>query len=196
MAMRWGKDMTSFLNLGTPAERQEAALRKALELRRDLWDREGFAYRGAGDLLLQHGKFYTGRELPDQYKHLKGTPNQCFVNALEACKSDESLTYVEGVYTIGRSHWTPHAWCLDSAGELLEVTLPTEPEVIGRGIDAGTGMKIMGLEHWSYWGAIFHPQYVEAVWALQDGHVGMLDRPSHDTLDEGRNPSLSVSEWR
>lgn len=178
-----------FAQLGTPVEREEKVIRKALEARRDNWPHEGFVYRSAGDLLLQHGKFYSGRQLPDQYAHHKGIPNQCFVNAMTACERDPTLLYVEGVYTVGRGHYTPHAWCLDPAGKLLEVTLPTDDETLAVARDFETGRPFPPLEQWGYWGAVFHPEYVRAIWEGQDGHVGILDRPSLDAASGN-------AEWR
>ncbi len=178
--------------LPKPEERQKAVLMKALETRRDRWPHPGFVYQGGGDLLLQHGQFYSGRILPDQYAHHKGQVGQCFMNALTAAQEDSTLRYVEGVYTIGHGHYTPHAWCIDPAGELLEVTLPMEH--IDVGIEASSGLPILPPEHWGYWGAVFHPEYVQAVFDAQDGSVGLLDRPAHDATDPltfGR-----VGEWR
>lgn len=179
--------------VGTPVERQRAVLRKALEARRDAWadSHPGkWVYEGGGDLLLRHGTFYSGRELPEKYAHLRGAPSCCFDNALKAVRADPTLTYVEGVYAIGSTHYTPHAWCLDPQGQLLEMTLPTDEATRARALER-RGMPILPLEHWGYWGVVLHPDYVEAVWAAQEGQ-GVLDRPVQDAL-EG-NPH--AMEWR
>lgn len=177
--------------LTTPQARQELVIRKALEMRREQWTKPGFIYQGAGDLLLRHGKFYSGRTLPAQYEHLQGAPSGCFGNALAAAKADPTLRYCEGVYAIGARHYTPHAWCLDPNGELLELTMPTDPESLGEGRDGELGVKVLPLEHWGYWGAVFHPEFAEAVFAAQDGQ-GLLDRPAEDALDGVER----FGEWR
>lgn len=74
--------------------------------------------------------------------------------------------------------------------------MPTSAEDLARGREYRTGLPILSLEHWGYWGAVFHPEYVEAVWALQDDHVGVLDRPSQENFDQQHDPSLTVTEWR
>jgi hypothetical protein len=169
-------------SLLTPAQRQKNIIRKALELRVQFWAHgDNFVYRGAGDLLLRHGRFYSGRELPDQYKPLTGEMGRCFFNALEATTTDPHLHYCEGVYTTGSGHYTAHAWCLDPDGELLELTYPTEPERIAGAIDFTTRQPVLSPKHWGYWGAVFHPDYVRAVMAAQD-NMPVLDRPIHDAL--------------
>lgn len=190
--------MTDFLGLPSPAQRQEKILRKALELRVKLWPHgDNFLYRGAGDLLLKHGKFYSGRALPDQYKPLKGEMNGCFDNALDATAADPSLRYCEGVYTTGAGHYTQHAWCLDPNGALLEMTYPTEPALIALATDYHTGRPVLPPEHWAYWGAVFHPDYVREVRIAQDG-MNVLDRPVHDKLyaaDEALDVGEPRTDW-
>lgn len=180
--------------LGSPAARQELILRKALEMRRQRWPHSGFYYRGAGDLLLKHGKFYSGRELPEQYKHLTGPMQGCFMNAMLAAEANPSLRYCEGVYTTGGGHYTSHAWCLDPAGELLELTYPTEPERIAHGLDFHTKQPVLSPERWGYWGAVFHPEYARAVEDAYEGHA-ILDRPVHDELFDG-GAGLEAHEGR
>lgn len=174
-----------FGTLGNPAERSKGILRKALEARRDRWPHTGYLYRSGADLLLQHGTFFSGRELPDH--SLKGTPNACFQNALERAEADATLRYFEGVYATGYGGFVPHAWCVDPAGNLLEVTMPTDPATVALGTDIVTGMKLMPVETWAYWGVEFATAFVPAYWEKhQPGNVGILDRPSHDEVKEWR----------
>lgn len=183
--------------IGTPQERQEKVLRRALQARIDAWDRRQpdglpYAYEGGADLLLRHGGFYTGRELPEAYLEHKGVPGRCFLNALEAAQADPTLRYCEGVYAIGDSHYTPHAWCLDPDGNLLEVSLSTKPDEIAKGVRSLDGrLPMLGIEHWGYYGAVFHVEFVAEVFKAQDA-AGLLDRPRADSLDG--NPH--TMEWR
>lgn len=164
----------------TPQQRQEHVMRGALELRARFWAfGDNFVYRGAGDLLLKHGTFQSGRELPEKYQPLRGGPNECFRNSLAAVEADPSLRYVEGVYSTGGGHYTTHAWCIDPSGELLELTMPTDADTLRIGLDAVTMQPVRPLEHWGYWGIVFHPDYVRAVQEAQD-HMNVLDRPPQD----------------
>lgn len=172
-------------------------MRKALEARRDAWQHtdKGYLYRGGGDYLLRHGRFFSGEELGD-YEHLKGPEGNCFENALHACEADPSLHYYEGVYAVGGGHYTPHAWCVTDGDRLLEVTFPTDPEVLAMGRERLSKQKVLPLEHWGYWGVEFDPTFAVAYWTKYQeygpggvGHVGILDRPSQDT-DPGS------TEWR
>lgn len=172
----------------TPQQRQETVMRKALEIRVSFWSGDHL-YQSGGDLLLKHGRFWSGRKLPEQYATLRGPEGRCFENTMDACLADPTLRYVEGVYAIGQSHYTPHAWAIDVDDNMLELTLPTTDDEIARGIELTTGLPVMAPEHWGYWGAVFHPDFVRAVWETQEGHVGMLDRPAQDA-GEGN------TEWR
>jgi hypothetical protein len=167
-----------FDQLASPEKRQEAILRKVLEERRRQWTRPTY-YLGAGDLLLRHGRFYTGRELPSAYQAMRGPTGRCFDNALAACRADPSLRYCEGVYGYGQGHYTPHAWAIDIRGELLELTVPTDPAMIATGRDGETLQPMVQLERWGYWGVVIHPDYVEAQ-NNADDQVGVLDRPTYD----------------
>ena len=185
-------------DLMTPAKRQEIAIRKALEQRKRVWPRQpDEVYAGAGDLLLCHGRFFQGRELPDAYQHLfqlDGGQGNCFRNAWFAAK-ESGLPYYEGVYNFGAGHFTPHAWLVAPDGELLELTVDTKPELIARGIEARSSEKMLPVEHWGYWGIELHVDYVEAVSKAEGAYGGTLDRPIHDELFKD-DPTQNVSDDR
>ncbi len=164
--------------LGDPAQRQEWVLRRALEARREAWTRGGL-YLGGADLLLRHGQFFSGAYRPDEFDCLEGERGRCFENALAAVRQQSTLRYFEGVYAIGSEHYTPHAWCVTQSDRLIEVTLPAKPETVAGG-KTPDGFDVLPVEHWGYWGAEFHPDFVEAVWDLTPGLVGILDRPTQD----------------
>lgn len=162
-----------------PGEGAQAALRRELERRRSLWDRTGYHYRGAGDFILQNGAFYAGRELPERYLHLAGEANECFVNSVLACTQDATLTYCEGVYSTGADHFTPHAWCVDPDGGVVEVTFPTRDlERYRPGRHFG-GLSILPPPSWAYAGVLF-PKLEFVAWHLDTHGGSMLDRPSAD----------------
>jgi hypothetical protein len=83
---------------------------------------EGFHYRGAGDFLLQHARFYRPQSLPRPELH--GQAKRCFVNAAMAAingsRTGCRLYYVEGYATLVIP--THHAWCADADGNVYEVT--------------------------------------------------------------------------
>lgn len=187
--------------IGSPVERQEAILRKALEARRDAWRHaaKGYLYRGGGDYLLRHGQFFSGEQLPADLEHLKGPEGRCFENVLGVCEADPSIRYFEGVYGIGSAHYTPHAWGVTQDGHLLEFTFPTDPAVLSQGLEFRSKQPVLPLEHWGYWGVEFNPAFVLAYWiahngyvpGAEGGHVGILDRPTWDAFD-----GEQMSEWR
>lgn len=160
----------------------ETAVRAELELRRNSFGLSGYAYLGHGDLLLKHGRYWTGRTLPSAYHPLVGAESACFINALQACKNDETLTYCEGVFSVGRRHFGLHAWCIDGADEIVEVTMPTDdPKQF---IDAETLTPYTPVDLWSYFGATFATEYVEE--HLEKYGLPMLDRPAADKALIGR----------
>lgn len=169
-----------------PGKGAELALRRELERRRDEWSRHGYFYRGAGDLLLQHGRFFTGRELPDTWAHLQGEPNLCFGNALEAVRADPSLTYYEGVYSTGGGHFTTHGWCVGPDGGVVEVTFPTDPEVLEAALT-----PVLPPEHWGYWGVAFTLELADWHFHQPNHGLPMLDRSHRDSQSA---PHLDTSE--
>lgn len=158
-----------------PGKGAELALRRELADRRERWSKPGYFYRGAADLMLQHGRYFQGRELPDEWAHLRGGPNLCFLNAMEAAR-DHGLRYFEGVYATS-GHFTTHAWVVTAANELLEVTYPTDPDELADGWDLQYG-PVLPPEHWGYWGVEFRWELV--FWHGQDLGLPMLDRSHMD----------------
>lgn len=166
-------------NLVTPGS--GAATRLALERELEAWGNRrrlgpDYVYKSGGDFLREHGSYYQGRELPDQYDALTGPSRHCFANALLAVERDPTLRYVEGVYSTGGTHFTNHAWAIDPSGGVVELTYPT------KGLDGkfdAQGGPILTPEHWGYWGVILHPRLVQ--WAFE--HIGMpnFERPPGDT---------------
>lgn len=152
--------MTGFLDglFEKPGDAGRLAAQRQLEARRDAWDDPNYFYRGAGDFLLRHGQWYPGRELPDQYAHLKGEQARCFDNALAAAEATPELSYVEGVYSV-RGWYKAHAWCVDADG-VVEVTFATDPEEVANSRDFDTGLPFPAIRHWAYWGAVLNVEYV------------------------------------
>lgn len=163
-----------------PGEGAQIALRADLEVRRETCEPQpGWLYRGAGDYLLKHGQFYTGRELPDQYAPQFGGINNCFENAVLAAGTDPSLRYVEGVYA-AYGGFTPHAWCIDPDGQVVELTWPTRPEHGTDGAkDDFMGMGLVAPERMAYCGVIFPVEFM--VWFGETyGEWCLFDRPAID----------------
>lgn len=150
------------LDLGTPATRNESALRRELELRRKLaltdarW--ADYHYKGGGDFFLQHGRFYAGRQIPERYEHLIGEEMVCFRNAAQAALAEPSLRYCEGCYWTGFGFAAAHAWCVDPDGLLVEVTMPTDPAALTRAKSARLHLPFLPPEHWGYWGVLLRPE--------------------------------------
>jgi hypothetical protein len=174
--------MSLFDELGIkPGQGGIDALKSELELRRSNWSRPGYHYRGAGDFILQHGGFWNGRPLPEEYAHLQGPESQCFDNAQSAAEANPELVYVEGMYAIGGGHYTPHAWCLAPDGGLLELTLPTYDT---HRYHDRRGMTFLPPEQWAYGGVAF-PTVEFVTWHCQHYGLPMFDRPSQDIPEAG-----------
>ncbi len=165
------------LKLPDPHERIEAFMRRDLEERVKRWvppeGSTGYLYRGSADLLLRHGRFYPGRTPPAQYEHLRGEQGQCFFGAMEAALADPTLRYVEGVYAPGYGFCAGHAWCVDGGG-VVELVHAASWEEGWR--SAGTNLTYLPVEHWGYWGVVFHPELVMHHLETDGLHVPMLDR--------------------
>lgn len=192
----------SFRDLIPPGEGGRAALQRELEERRKRWDKPGYRYRGAGDLLLQHGETFTGRDLPEEYVHLMGPPSRCFDTALAAALATPGLRLFEGVYSTGGGHFTPHGWCVAPDGGVLELTYPTRDRAgyLPGDLAGIPGAKVLDPEHWVYCGVEIQPELVR--WCLDEGsiEVPLMDRPAADQRyahaldveDYGDHPFLKV----
>jgi hypothetical protein len=142
---------------------RELHRRKALDDQVYRWE-PGYVYSGAADLLLRHGRFFTGRQLPDQYEQAER--QRCFLNALELAEAHPELHYYQGWYLVGTTALA-HAWCVDDEG-VIEVTFDTMPVTTDGqwvAITDNRGGKIPWLppEHWSYCGVEFDPAFVRTL---------------------------------
>jgi hypothetical protein len=85
-------------------------------------------------------------------------PQQCYRNAATIVQIDRALTYVEGKVTCCGVP-IDHAWCVDAAGEVVEIT-----------IDPANQHE----PHREYFGVPFRTEYVRAA-ALTNKYYGLLD---------------------
>lgn len=155
--------MSGFLDgVLKPGQGAEIAVKREMQARMKKWDRSGYHYKGVGDFLLQHGTFWTGRELPDQYRSLVGPPGTCYETSLAAAVADPSLRYCEGVYSLVGEDFKGHAWCIDSNDEVVELTQPSDPATVSRARSARTRLPFLPVERWAYFGCIFPAEYVTA----------------------------------
>jgi hypothetical protein len=178
----------SFRNLLKPGQAMEMALRRELQRRKTLWvPRDGYVYRGAGDYLLQHGQFFVGGPVPDEFAHLKGELGMCFANSIEAVARDKRLRYFEGVYSVAGA-FTPHAWCVDDQDRIVDLTFDAEWE----GCGDTEHRPIMRADHWGYMGVQFHPEYIEEHHAVIGW--GCFDRPDTDRRT-GRLIGQDLESW-
>lgn len=166
------------IDLGTPADRNRLVLTRELELRRDRWTRDTL-YRGGADLCLQHGKFRSGRVLPDEYRHLHGLSGvTCYFDALLAAKRDPSLRYCEGYAGTGHGDFISHAWCIAPDDGVLEMRYPTGTQWAST---RTPNLPTLPPEHWAYWGVTFTTELVAAYDARYG--LGMFDRSAREVAD-------------
>jgi hypothetical protein len=172
-----------FSDLIKPGEGARLALESELRRRRDAWSRPGYLYRGAGDFLLQHGRYY-GQPIrfadDDWYQGLAGNGGPygtCFANAVEYAEQF-GVRYCEGVYSMVGA-FQAHAWCLNDADEVIEVT---HLDYVARGQRPGDlyGHEWQPAERWGYYGVTFRPEFVR--WHAEN--PGLLDgTPTYCILD-------------
>lgn len=112
----------------TPPDRV-GLLRQLLQQRVRLYEATGLplvgGFHGYEDLVLRHGRFFTGRPRPDGVRRRK--PRACFTNALALARRDAGMTYVEG-YALATTVSLPvvHAWCIDPRGQVIDSTWSDE----------------------------------------------------------------------
>lgn len=142
--------------------------------------------------LLEHGRYFQGRDRPSRYDHLVGPMMRCHDNALRVCVAEPTLKLYTGIYMVGPhrggDRWIYHSWPVDDDG-VVEVTFPTrlEPGEPGFLSDGGvrTDIPWQPPEHWAYWGVEFDPVFIS-----EFGHEYGL--PVFDLLSgEGRRLVLS-----
>jgi len=172
-----------FRDLIPPGEAGRMAFRRELERRVRDWDKPVYmyTYKGGADLLLQHGTFWKGAPIRDEYSHLIGAESECFSNAWRAA-SNSDLRYVEGYYSIGDGMFMPHGWCITPDGDIQDVTVTDD--AVGMTL-ARSRMVIPPQEYWSYWGAVFHVDLVEDHVENHGWDLPLLDRPKAELELQG-----------
>lgn len=158
------------------------AAERELHRRVEVWGMSpAMAYRGPADFILQHGRYFPGRETPPQYEHLRGPLQHCFINTLQACQQTPELTYTEGVYLV-RGVPEAHAWATDPDGLPVELTFPTDRDILAIS-HGGTRegytprMSYQPTEHWAYYGVQFpHIGFVGDY--LERFALGMIEMPN------------------
>jgi hypothetical protein len=176
-----------------PGQGAELAVIRELELRRKQWTEPGYFYRGVGDFLLQHGRFWSGSLLPEQYEQYIGPSGNCYENALAAAEADPSLRYVEGVYAIVGKDFHGHAWCIDPDDRLVELTVPTDPAVLAT-LTNRERIPWTLPERWGYFGAVLNTGYVRAhrdAYAEENG-LAMFDLRQ---VEEARQRELAMQVY-
>lgn len=170
-----------FRDLIPPGEGGRMAFRRELERRVQEWNRPGYRFKGGADLLLQHGQYWNGAPIRDEYAHLIGNESQCFTNSYGAAIQSD-LRYVEGYYSLGADFFMPHGWCVTPDGGIQDMTVTEES--VGYMISRSR-LTIPSQDHWSYWGVVFHTDLIED---HVDGHgwdLPMLDRPKAELALDG-----------
>jgi hypothetical protein len=142
-----------------------------------------YPYQGGADLVLQHGEFWWGQVRPERYQELAGAIGKCYGTALDACKADERLVYVEGYCTAGAGFPISHGWCVDTeTNEVVDLVLPcSEENVANQYTSARTGMKFLHPSRWAYYGVRFTTELTDAHWHALG--LPMLDRSRHEALE-------------
>ena len=160
-------DDFSFASLVKPGEGATRALRNWLHARqaRDAITKKPWVYSGMADFLLQHGTFFTGRELPDKWEALRGPLENCHWNGLHAAEADPSLRYFTGLYVISGTPST-HSWCVDQDGGMVDVTVANAAMRGDRPLTTawhgGPLAPMLFPVNWAYVGVEYRPAFIRA----------------------------------
>lgn len=102
-------------------------------------------------LLLDHGRAFIYDK--DSFTH-QGEPKMCFMNAGMLALNDSDLTYCEGYFdTFGVI--SPHAWCIDRHGFVIDPTLRWHENIGGFfGIPFRTSYLRRTIQRTHYWGLL------------------------------------------
>lgn len=175
--------------LGEPGSASLMAVRSELHARKARWVRRpGDVYLGTGDILLRHGTFFNGRELPDQYSNLHGPAQECFTNAIEAAKADSSLRLFQGIYS-DQDYFTSHAWLVAPDGGVVEVTYITREDQgksLYRNGSNTLGLKIGAPERIAYAGIEIHLDLALWLASNYEGELDLLPRAAYEVEDMAR----------
>lgn len=190
----------SFSSLIKPGDGARHAIEREINVRvaRESVNMEPeWIYSGPSSYLKQHGQYFPGVVLPDEYDHLFGPPMKCHVNTLTACADEPTLRYFTGVYTAGRTV-CDHSWCVDPAGNVVEVTYPSkgvEGARMTRHEDMGVSdFEWMPPQHWYYFGLEFKPEFIGALVEEYGLYLPVLTDGNPYTEDMLSTP-YSVDGW-
>lgn len=185
-------DDFSFRSLVPPGVGAERAMGRTLGIwlsREVPLKRPHWVYAGVADLLLQHGTFFGGRDLPERWDHVRGPGGHCHHNSLDAAEAEPELRYYTGLYMVGRMA-QPHSWCVDGDGLVCELTFPDQRLIDADGGPNGslvdefgrqTGIPWLPPSTWSYVGVEYSVAFVRE-------HGDVRGLPLLDPLSERTFP--------
>jgi hypothetical protein len=113
---------------------------------------------------LRNGKAYKGRKLPTN-SYRRGEMKQCFSNSANLVQGQRRLRYVEG-YAMRDSLAYPfhHAWCLNGAGGVVDVTLDRPEECQYFGVEMTATECWAELLKSGYFGVFFPGEMANLNW--------------------------------
>ncbi len=149
MTTATGNEVLEFLKLTVGFRKGQIGLR-------------GGKYLGADDFVLQHGREFPQRPLPEGV--VRGPMKDCFRNAAHLLYEHPEYTYVEG-YAAGMIPML-HAWCVDDEGFVVDNTWPEEIGNCYFGVPFNTRFVMRTLCERGYYGIIDN---MEQGWPLLTG---------------------------
>lgn len=129
-------------------------LKMIVRLKQGMSKPKGYYYSCIEEYVLAKGQPFEPRPLPEEYEYMP--LKRCYENA--ALMTYQGLSYVEGYATTSIGFTTMHAWNLDDAGQVVDVTWRFKKN----------------YHPMSYYGVVFDTGEMRKI-ILRVGHYGVLD---------------------
>jgi len=106
----------------------------------------------SGDFYLLLGAAYAGQPLPPEFR--LGPERHCYMNAGRLAADSAELVYCEGFALRAGLFPMHHAWCIDSAGKVIDPTWEYDPDNEYFGVALSTDFLLGTTVDKGVWGLL------------------------------------------
>ena len=151
-----------------PINRLKIFLKKQAELIRKIHPQPEWRYNSFEELILNCGREMSFAPLPKNIE--PGLPKGCYYNCLQILDEHPELTYCEG-YALadGLVLPVPHAWLINSKGEVIDPTWNDRSAYIGVSFDTDWLISFLKSRNGDDCLAVFEGNYIEDFSLLIEG---------------------------